>query len=290
MVSGGASLDAAIDALTARVAALESAQAPRADLQGILDAAAPNSTMDLTGRVFRTPGVVVRTAGLTIVGGEIVGPGDGTYDSTTRARGIDVAAAGVTIERVTIHGYAFAGVFAHAVGLTVIDSTITDCAYAGIIGESVAGGVISGNHIARIGTRGRQSDGNAYGLTLTSLAGEPPSHDVSVLRNVVEDVPTWHAFDTHGGQRISFVGNLGRRARRIIVVVGGANGERPRAIITDNVLQGPSTTGEATSLLLSTADVGTIERNIIAGYGPNPPWPNDAGGSTYRLGVNRITP
>ncbi len=74
-------------------------------------------------------------------------------------------------------------------------------------------GTISSNTVQRIGVQLANGD-NAYGIAVSAYGGEPRSSDVTVTGNTVEDVPTWHGLDTHGGLRIAFTNNTVRRASR----------------------------------------------------------------------------
>ena len=108
---------------------------------------------------------------------------------------------------------------------------------------SARGGIVEDNSIRGIGVQGAEAnDNNAYGVAISNqFAGEPASTDVMVQRNNVEDVPTWHALDTHGGRRISFVDNTISGASRALFITAGVNGERPTGIrISANRMVAPT--------------------------------------------------
>ena len=92
----------------------------------------------------------------------------------------------------------------------------------------------------RIGVQLANGD-NAYGIAVSAYGGEPRSSDVTVTGNTVEDVPTWHGLDTHGGLRIAFTNNTVRRASRALFITTDTSGNRATDItVTGNVFGSPA--------------------------------------------------
>ena len=126
------------------------------------------------------------------------------------------------------------------------------------------------------------NEGNAYGITLTRRSGdiatEPVSSDITVAGNTIEDVPTWHALDTHGGIDLSFVDNTIRRSSRAIFITSDSSGNRPSDIlVSGNLLETPApVTYNLTAITTYTTDDVTISDNTIIG------WPRDRSFSDYQ--------
>ena len=251
------------------LAARPSDQPCRTSLQAEVDAATPGAVLDLRGCTYTSGATIDKP--LTIVGAIVeVPPGEA---------GITVSANDVTLDGIELIGSQAAtfvfeeiGVFALATPaapirrLTIRDSTIatfggfgtylrnvadvhvvgnevTDVVYSGIMVLSGKGGTIEANTVRRIGVVGSEANsGNAYGIVLTTQGTkEPPSSDFLVTRNTVEDVPTWHAFDTHGGRRLVFSDNTVRRSPRPFFITTDKAGNQPTSItISGNQILSPA--------------------------------------------------
>lgn len=268
----------------------------RATLQAEIDAA-PGATVDLRGCSYIGGATIDRP--LTVIGGIVrVPPGEA---------GITIEADGVTLDGVTLIGtqsetfvFEEIGVLAHATPddpirrLTIRDSTLAsfggfgtylrnvsdvrlegntvrDVVYAGLMVLSGEGGIIAGNVVQRIGVVGADANkDNAYGIVLTAQGeDEPMSTDFTVVGNTVEDVPTWHAFDTHGGRRITFTGNTVRRSMRGIFITMDGTGNPPIDItIVGNQLLDPAPVdSNLAAITLYRADVVAIVGNTATGWG-----------------------
>lgn len=247
-------------------------------LQARIDGATSGSTLELTGCTYAAGATVSKP--LTIVGATIdYRVADGTA--------LKVTASGVTLDRLTITGGSVAqyGILAHRVqDLVVQRSTITDIEYAGIMAVSVTGASIAGNHVARIGMRLANGE-NAYGVAISNYSGEPVSTDVTVTGNTVEDVPTWHALDTHAGVRIAFTDNVVRRSSRAIFVTLGAS----YVSVTGNQLLSPS----PVTYNLSAVTLAGTDHVTITGNAWSADWDgryvNDYGGNSTNLVVSDNT-
>jgi hypothetical protein len=273
---------------------------PCGSLQARVDEAAAGSTLDLTGCGFPAGatitkplailgatvtvpagqrGLVITSSGVTVDGVRIVGPQASSYASDeigidvegTASRPID----GLVIRDCEIGRLGYGGVYVRfATGFAIEANTVQDSVYAGIMVLSGTSGSISGNTVRRIGVLGAEvNGGNAYGIAITrgerDLAADPRSADVTVSGNTVEDVPTWHAFDTHGGERITWTGNTARRSRSGIFITGSSSPEGiVRALDNDvdgNTFHAPENPDHyAVTFVHSTG--GFIRNNVIIGW------------------------
>lgn len=168
-----------------------------------------------------TPGFSVTASNVTLDGLTLQGPVSATY----QANGAAINASGtmnaglaptnisnLTVKDCTIKGWGAYGIFAaYLDGFLFLNNGITDVGYAGI-------GVLSGIN-GRVGfnkfdTVGPGSAGNAYGVYFSRATGDsgeltsqPRSADITCIGNDARNIPLWEAYDTHGGERIAFIGN-----------------------------------------------------------------------------------
>ena len=266
-------------------------------LQAEVDAAKTGATLDLRGCTYRSGATIDKP--LTLVGVTVRVPAG--------EAGITVEANDVTLDDVTLIGaqgrtFVFdeIGVLAQATPeapirrLTIRNSEIAslggfatylrnvadvrlegndvhDIVYAGLMVLSGTGGTIEGNVVRRIGVEGAEAnENNAYGIVLTTQGTiEPPTVDFAVIGNTVEDVPTWHAFDTHGGSRIAFRGNTVRRSMRGIFITTDEAGHEPTNIaILDNRLLSPAPIDvNLAAITLFRAHIVAITGNTATGWG-----------------------
>ena len=275
-----------------------SGQPCRPTLQAEVDAAPGGATLDLRGCVYAAGATISRP--LTLLGATVRVPAGGV--------GITVAADDVTLDGITVTGtqsasYVFeeVGVYVGATPsspvrrLTIRDSRIaslggfgaylrnvadvrlernqvSDVVYAGLMVLSGAGGTIEDNVVRRIGVEGAEANGgNAYGIALTTQGDEPPTVDFLVRGNTVEDVPTWHALDTHGGRRIVFEENTVRRSMRAIFITSDGAGNFPTdiAILRNQLLSPAPIATNLAAVTLYHADVVAVVGNAATGWGKN---------------------
>jgi parallel beta-helix repeat protein len=273
---------------------------PCGSLQKRVDDAAAGSTLDLTGCAFAAGGLiskpltlqggtillppgqrglVVTSSGVTISGVRITGDQASSFHSDE----VGIVAKGTTsqpIEDLVIRGcelghLGYGGVYVQFVrGFSVEGNTIHDGVYAGIMVLSGQGGRISNNTVQRIGVEGAAANGNnAYGIAITrgegSLTVDPRSADIMVSGNVVEDVPTWHAYDTHGGEQVTWTANVARGSRSGIFVTGSNS---PDGVVRslDNDIDGNSfyapDDADHYAVTVVYSDRGYIRNNLIAGW------------------------
>jgi hypothetical protein len=275
---------------------------PPDTLQNLVNAAGAGSTLALGSWEF-SAGATVNKA-LTITGGTINFPAGHTALTVTHS---DVVIDGVTITgsqyahydgsdyaidvqgtsgspitgfvvrncHVTSSGKA--GIWmSHVTGAVVHNNVVEDCCYTGITGFSMVGGEITDNTIRRIGYTCPEAElpgsGNSYGINVNDQ-GTPCSSDVEVSGNTIEDVPTWHGLDTHGGLRISFISNIIRRSRRGLFITGSvASGAHATDIVvTSNQLLAPELAEPITAVTLAGVYGATFTGNTITGWGNNSP-------------------
>ncbi len=94
---------------------------------------------------------------------------------------------------------------------------ISDIGYAGIGVVSGTNGTINNFLIQNIRTYGIVGTDNAYGIFLSratpdsgDLTSQPRSANVTVSNGIVNNVPTWELYDTHGGQNITWANITGK--------------------------------------------------------------------------------
>jgi nitrous oxidase accessory protein NosD len=234
-----------------------------------------NKPLTLIGGILRVRsggfGLKVTANDVTIEQTRIIGPNNTTYRQAEY--GIYASgSAGSPIRHLTIRGvdvgsFGNDGIYAkYVANLVVSGSTIHDIVYAGVLVISGQTGQIQGNLIERIGVHGAAAnDNNAYGVALTDQGGVPTS-DVIVRANTVEDVPTWHALDTHGGQRISFLNNIVRRSSRAIFITVSPSSRATTVTVSGNQLLTPVPNNLEAVTTYDTVSV-TITGNTITGWG-----------------------
>ncbi len=274
-------------------------QLPCGPLQARIDAAPTGSILDLSGCLYEgsvimgrsltlsggtiivphgEAGITVAADNITLVGLDLVGPQSTRFDANEIGIVVSATASApvrnLTIRNVEISSFGNAGISLLDVsGVTIERDRIHDIVYAGVIVMSGSVGTISGNVVQRIGVVGSEAnEGNAYGITLTrqsgTLAVSPPSSDFTVAGNTVEDVPTWHALDTHAGRRILFTGNTVRRASRpIFITTDGGTLRASHITVSGNRLEAPSpVTWNLQAITTYATDNVTITGNTAIGW------------------------
>lgn len=196
----------------------------------------------------------------------------GTFTASASTRVFLVQADNVTIDGANIGG-GKDGIWAESpTNLAVVNSRVHDTVYSGITYLSAVGGLIENNLVERVGV-GKPDGTNAYGILLDNYTPGgttyPPCQDVMVRGNTVTDVPTWHAYDTHAGQRITFDGNIALRSSRAFFITTDSNGVRPQGVtLTGNLAGDPSpVTYNLVPITLYNTIGTTVTGNAIsAGY------------------------
>jgi hypothetical protein len=269
------------------------------DAQRTIDTAGAGSVVDLRGCTYDSgvivrasvtvlggrfelaagrPGIRVVSDGVTLDGVTILGPQADAYDHEQ----IGISAAGEPgrwLRDLVIRDSTVGRLGNQAIALvrtshvTLERNTVHDTVYGGIMVLSGVTGRIVANRVERIGLRGSDANsGNAYGIALTRGGSDPNANpattDWLVHGNVIEDVPTWHALDTHGGQRIEFADNIVRGSYRAVFVTGDDYGDRPQQIgILRNQLLAPEDQGRgAVAITMYRAQNVTIVGNRLEGW------------------------
>jgi hypothetical protein len=258
-------------------------------LQAKVDAAPSGSTLNLTGCTYAAGATIGKP--LTIVGARVNVPAG--------QRGFIVTASNVTLDSLVITGaqattyswnevgvlttgsisnlvvrsstistFGNAGIWVGpSTNSRISGTTIEDAVYAGIMVISASGGRIDGNVVRRVGMQGASANSNnAYGIALSNEGG-PVSSDVVVDGNTVENVPTWHGLDTHGGLRISFTNNTVSGAPRALFITTDGSGRKATGItVTGNRFLGPAAAVDPKAVTTyATIDV-TVTGNTAKGW------------------------
>ena len=236
-----------------------------------------NEAITIVGGTIRVPrgasGLIVAANGVTIDGLRVIGSGSGPYDENElgiEAIGtVETPIKGLTVRNCELGNLGYGGLYVRrATGLVVEHCWIHDGVYAGIMVLSGAGGRIEDNLVQRIGVVGAAANGNnAFGIALSRQdpTADPPTSDFVVSGNTVEDVPTWHAFDTHGGQRIVWTGNVARRSRSGIFVTGSGTLRSVDNDVNGNTFYAPTSADHyAITSVYSTG--GYVRNNTIVGW------------------------
>jgi Right handed beta helix region len=282
-------------------------------LQGEINAAATGSTLDLSGCTYTTSatvdkaltlkGATIRppagSAGLTVTadnvtldGLTILGQNSRTYDSGEMgiiARGTaSNPVANLRIRNTEVGNFGYGGMNLRFVtNLVVQNNDVHDGVYAGIMILSGATGTVSGNTVERIGVYGAAANSNnAYGIALSQQnpATDPPTRDFTVSGNVVTDVPTWHAFDTHGGLRIDWTGNTAKRSRSGFFITGPHPQDNA---IDGNRVEAPANADHyAITSVYSTG--GEVKNNTIVGWPAGHAILTTSGGDPAATAVNLV--
>ncbi len=227
----------------------------------------------------------VRISGLVLVGTQFELQRSAEFAIQVLGSSLGPPLSGLRIDQNEIRRWGFDAIhLRHMTDFQVTGNNIRDIHYAGITVLSGVRGVISENII-----RNMVATPNAYGILLARVEGrdlvtDPRSADIVVANNVVEDVPHWEAYDTHGGERITFVGNTARRTKfGIHVGCSDDDAQEPRfaplnVTVVGNVVESGVTNGSALPGISFTGApgplgapreraTGAIIGNVIKGHG-----------------------
>jgi parallel beta-helix repeat protein len=265
-------------------------------LQSKINTAASGSTLDLTGCTFTgsytishpitlkgvtikpsagTSGITIASSNVALDGVHIIGVQSNSFNSSENGVQVSGAISNLAIKNSEIAQFGQAGLWlASVTNLTIQNNQIHDIYYVGIMVLSGHGGNISNNLVQRIGmsntTAGKTPDvgNNAYGIALSQI-NSTASTNFAVDSNTIEDVPTWHGLDTHGGTYINFTNNIVRRVSRAIFITTSVS--RPNHInVTGNQFLSPSpVTFNLEAITTFSTDYVTITGNTIAGWNGN---------------------
>lgn len=189
------------------------------DWQAAVNAAKPGATLDFTGTFYDRQLTVTSKTRLTIVGGELRGRG-GAFEGILLDRCTDVRVSGVHVIDCT-----YAGIMVlSGLRVGVVACTIERIAVPQYIAAIAAGGPGAWNM-------------NAYGIAFTDTNGTP-SKDCWASLNIIDQVPSWHGIDTHGGDTILIEDNIIHRTNRAIFITDSSVAPR-NIVLNRNVMDTP---------------------------------------------------
>lgn len=255
-----ATLQAAIDAVTDRVAKLET---------GVATTPPPPVVLPPPGPPPSAPINVTNVANLVIEGKVFTLPIGGSDFAVWIHGGMNVTIrnctfkggrGGVRVERVT--------------NLVVENCLFEDIDYCAIGGYSVLGASIQTNTIRRVGVNKATGfqDNNAYGITFDrahtgNLTTDPLSTDLDIGFNWVADVPMWMGINLHAGRKANIHDNHVEGCPRAIFVAGDGDGNQSGFVKIDRnevirCVTKPGGTTDKESIEISGL-VGTAADNLI---------------------------
>jgi parallel beta-helix repeat protein len=210
----------------------------------------PTPTPDPTATP--TPQPTLGTSGPIVVTSDNVTI-DGAVISSSSQTGTGITAIGtatnpidhLTIRNCTIKGFNTAIYLQNVTNFKISNCRISGASYDGIRVMSGIGGTISGNTVSSIGSQSQAAsnacgpDCNAYGIDIERLASlsltpNPFSANITVSDNTVTDIPTWHCYDTHAGQNITFDGNTASRCMRAVFITEDSVGNHSSNVTWTN--------------------------------------------------------
>jgi hypothetical protein len=283
-------------------------------LQAKVDAAPSGGTLNLGGCTYaagatinkpltlvgaqvyppaNTRGLIVTASGVSIDSVVIVGPQSATY----RWNEVGILTTGsisnLVVRNSTLRRFGNSGIWlGPTTNARITGNTIEDAVYAGIMDIAGSGDRIDGNTVRRIGVVGASANGNnAYGIAISNEGGTLSS-DVLVDGNTVETVPTWHALDTHAGQRITFSNNTVSGSPRALFITSDGAGRQARSItVTGNTLVGPQRAPDPVAITTYAAAGVTVTSNVARGWGAGNFFHDYQGLSTgLSVSGNSVTP
>lgn len=146
---------------------------------------------------------------------------------------------------------------------------IENVRYAGFMFIGAKGARVFSNTIRNI--QGKASDKNAYAITFTSdttvavADGGRISTDCMAYGNTIENVPTWNALDTHGGNGIVFIGNVIRDCGFPIGVVSVSQPIGKSAVPPKNVIVTANTVEYTSGIPNASQNVGISVAGVPVG-------------------------
>jgi hypothetical protein len=229
-----------------------------------------------SGPAFHITSSNVEFDGVQIAGGEVAAG----YDDTQKliyAQGTEAAPLG----NLWLHECKLFGSRGDNIWLewcresNVTNNLIKRFLYSGIMVISGEGIIIQGNNVYDARMTGEVP--NVYGIAVTDLDNTEAarSRDCTIIGNRVDQID-WEAIDTHGGDRITIVGNTVSRSPRGIALVTG-NSTRltapTRCVVSGNNVDGAGTRrpireGIWLGGIANVPADGVVTGNIVTNY----PW------------------
>lgn len=100
---------------------------------------------------------------------------------------------------------------------------------------------VRNSYIASLTGETASGELNAYGVTFTADNGssdftrDPPSRDCLVSDCIIANIPTWHALDTHGGERCTFRNNIMIDCRRGAIITNRTTESSKYCVVQGNL-------------------------------------------------------
>ena len=263
-----------------------------------------NSKAEIRQATLAKGGIIVTASNVEISGIKLTGPqyAVNRAESAINAHGADKDhyITGLKVKNCHINSWGDDGITGEFVSdFEITGNLIENCYYSGILVSSWKQGIITGNNIYNIvGTP------LAYGISLTrttsdSITTKPRSSDIVVSKNVIRSVTNWNGLDTHGGQRITFEGNVVLGCYRPISVGAAAAltgtvytwapldvtvaGNIIDSLVTDgSMTEGISFTGAMDGVTVNEYATGSVTNNTVRGHGIQ-------GGATGRAAIFQAT-
>jgi hypothetical protein len=237
-------------------------------------------------------GIRIKSSDVTITGIEIEGPQYSIANNTQiaiHANGTNATnyLRNINIRDCNVHKWMLGIAFEYVEYFNIENNKVNDIYYTAIQLKSCNEGSVNHNNINNVTADGLIGS-NCYGIAVTKSNGtdlaNPHSKNVFVDSNIISNIKTWEALDTHGGDRISFINNKIFDCRTGIAVVSydvvGQKRGPSNCIVKGNTIYINHGDGE----LITTSDAGygivvdgditeslakniIIAENIIDGYG-----------------------
>lgn len=167
--------------------------------------------------------LLVLTNGCTLENVTAVGSGNNaeqTYEILVRVGALNTTVLSSTVERIKIIGCTFRDSNGHACQISyandvlVQGNTANNLRYAGFRFIGCTNVRVNDNKIYNITGLSATNNYNGYGITFTSsstisvASGSIVCKDCVAANNTISNVNTWNGLDTHGGENITFIGNI----------------------------------------------------------------------------------
>lgn len=230
-------------------------------------------------------GLLVTASNVEFYGIDLNGPQSASSVSTQigiYAYGADSSnyISGLVIEDCIIQDWGAYGIYMKYVeDFKILNNHIEDIYLYGIIGTSAQDGKVTGNTVDDI-KAAADGIGITFGRAETdSLVTDPRSARVLVANNIVLNNSNWTAYDTHGGDSISFIENQAYTVK-IGIAIGSSdnvsnvptfaplNCKAIGNVLVSGVTDGSATYGITFTGALSVQEAtGIIANNIVKGFG-----------------------
>ena len=223
-------------------------------------------------RIFSTSHIyMLNVESDTIIKGiEIEGTFAGTPDDL--GRGINIVGtvnsykSNISIEDCYINNMRFYGIYYQFVrDISIKNTKVFSVGYTGIMGLSVTNAIVTECHVKDID----YLEGG-YGISFTretvqdTLEANPRSVNCTVENCLVENNLQWKAYDSHGGDNISFINNRAVNCRQGIGLVASGNFASRNCKVINNYLSSNRGTIPLTGGAYGIAIAGVVDDNDLS--------------------------